>query len=89
MNEIFVFGKGKAPDWFNHQANLGRVKLFYDDDGNLLRARISSGVNNYIAEIGDSILNAKSGMVVIKEDKAKKYKVQNQTETKEEAKDEQ
>ena len=76
MNEAFIFGKDKAPTWFEKSANEGRVRNFYDDDGKLIRARIKSGVKEYIAEIGDSVMNTKSGIIVIKEDKAKKYKVQ-------------
>lgn len=89
MNETFVFGKDKVPAWFNDQANLGRIKIFYDDDMKVVRAKIMSGVNEYMAEIGDSIMNTKSGIIVIKEDKAKKYKVQDQKkeDKKEEAND--
>lgn len=76
MNEAFIFGKEKTPDWFNKAANEGRVRVFYDDDNKMVRARIKSGINEYTAEIGDSIMNTKFGFVVIKEDKAKKYKVQ-------------
>ena len=76
MNETFIFGKEKTPDWFNKAANEGRVRVFYDEDNKMVRARIKSGINEYIAEIGDSIINTRTGLIVIKEDKAKKYKVQ-------------
>lgn len=82
MNETFIFGKDATPAWFDEAANMGRVRTFYDDDNKLVRARIKSGITEYVAEIGDSIMNTKSGLVVIKEDKAKRYKVQNQKEEK-------
>lgn len=74
--ESFVLGEGKAPEWFNNEANAGRVKLIYDEDDQLIGAQILSGVKVYDALIGDSILNSKYGLAVIPKEKAKQYGVQ-------------
>lgn len=66
MNEEFIFGKDKAPAWFDEQAKKGRVKVEYDDDKKIVGARIFSGVNIYEAKVGDVIINSKSGLVVTK-----------------------
>ena len=66
MNEEFIFGKDKAPVWFDEQAKKGRVKVKYDDDKKIVGARIFSGVNIYEAKVGDVIINSKSGLVVTK-----------------------
>lgn len=65
MNEQFIFGKEKAPAWFDEQAKKGRVRVQYDDDKQITGARIFSGVNTYQAKVGDTIINSKSGLVVI------------------------
>jgi len=65
MNEQFIFGKEKAPVWFDEHAKKGRVKCIYDDDKKLVGARIFSGVNTYDAKVGDTIINSKSGLIVI------------------------
>lgn len=66
MNEQkFVFCEETVPAWFNKQANQGRVKTIYDDNHNIVSAKIFSGVNIYEAFPGDTIINSKSGLVVI------------------------
>lgn len=90
--EQFVFGEGKAPKWFDDQANAGRVKLIYDEDEQLVGAQILSGTKVYKAKIGDSILNTKYGLAVLPQEKAKQYGVQKKDakqdrENKEEKKD--
>ena len=66
MNEQkFVFCKDNVPAWFNKQANQGRVKTIYDDNHNIVSAKIFSGVNIYEAFPGDTIINSKSGLVVV------------------------
>lgn len=66
MAEQFIFGKDKVPEWFNEHAKLGRVRLIYDDENKLMTgAKIFSGVTTYEAKVGDTIINSKSGLVVI------------------------
>lgn len=75
-NETFVVGKEKIPQWFNDQASIGRAKVNKDEDGELLNIIIYGPTGNKIAKIGDSVMNTRSGLVVIPEEKAKKYNVQ-------------
>lgn len=74
--ESYVLGEGKAPEWFNKEANAGRVKLIYDEDDQLIGAQILSGMKVYDALIGDSIINTKYGLAVLPKEKAKQYGVQ-------------
>lgn len=78
MNEQkFVFCKEAVPAWFNKQANQGRVKITYDDDHNIVNAKIFSGVNIYDAFPGDTIINSKSGLIVISKPPVKAKAAQN------------
>jgi len=83
MMENFIFGTEKAPAWFDQEANAGRVKLLYDEDDQLVGARILSGMKTYEAKVGDSIMNTKYGLAVIPREKAKQYGVQNKDAKKE------
>ena len=65
MNEQFIFGKDKIPSWFDSQAKKGRVRTTYDDNHNIVSAKIFSGINTYEAFPGDTIINSKSGLVVV------------------------
>lgn len=90
--EQFIFGEGKAPVWFDEEANAGRVKLIHDEDEQLIGAKILSGTKVYEAKIGDSIFNTKYGLAVLPQEKAKQYGVQKKDvkqdrENKEEKKD--
>ncbi len=71
--ETYVFGNKNVPDWFNKEATSGRVKINYDDDGQIVNAKIVSGMKEYIANPGDTIMYTKSGLVVISKEKANKY----------------
>lgn len=88
MAENFIFGEGKAPEWFNKEANEGRVKLMFDEDDQLVGAQILSGTKVYEAKVGDSILNTKYGLVAIPREKAKQYGVQNKDVKQKEIKEE-
>lgn len=81
--ESFIFGEGKAPEWFNKEANAGRVKTILDEDDQIVGAQILSGTKVYEAKAGDSIVNTKYGLAVIPREKAKQYGVQNKDVKKE------
>lgn len=86
--ESFVLGEMKAPEWFNNEANKGRVKILRDEDNELIGAQILSGTKIYDAVVGDSILNTKYGLAVLPREKAKAYGVQKKDDTKKEIKEE-
>lgn len=86
--EGFVFGEMKVPDWFNKEANSGRIKLIFDEEDQMVAAQILSGTKVYEAKVGDSILNTKYGIVVIPREKAKQYGVQKKDDVKKETKEE-
>lgn len=86
--ESFIFGEGKAPEWFDKEANAGRVKIMYDEDDQMIGAQILSGTKVYEAKIGDSILNTKYGLAVLPKEKAKQYGVQKKDDAKKEIKEE-
>lgn len=65
MNDSFVLGKDVVPVWFNEEANKGRVRTIYDDNRNVQNVIINSGIKKYVASPGDTIINSKSGIVVI------------------------
>ena len=86
--ESFILGEQKAPEWFDKEANAGRVKIMYDEDDQMIGAQILSGTKVYEAKIGDSILNTKYGLAVLPKEKAKQYGVQNKDAKQKEIKDE-
>ena len=65
MNDSFVLGKDVVPVWFNEEANKGRVRTIYDDNRNVQNVIINSGIKKYVTSPGDTIINSKSGIVVI------------------------
>ena len=84
MNEQFIFGKDKVPSWFDEQAKQGRVKLSYSEENKLLvGAKIFSGVSTYEAKVGDTIINSKSGLIVIAKANAEKYTTKKNTKEEE------
>lgn len=74
--ESFIFGEMRAPDWFNKEANAGRVKVLYDEDDEILGAQIISGMKVYEVRIGDTVLYSKYGLSVVPKEKAKKFGLQ-------------
>lgn len=76
MNETFIIGKDKFPIWFNDEAMKGRAKVNRDDEGNILNVIIYGAAKNVVANVGDSIIRSKTGLLVIPKEKAKKYNVQ-------------
>lgn len=74
--EMFSVGKEKIPNWFNEEARKGRCKINKGDDDELINIVIYGPTGANVANIGDSIMKTKSGMLVIPEEKAKKYNVQ-------------
>lgn len=81
--ESFVFNGGKAPEWFNKEANAGRIKLMFDEDDQITGVQIASGTKVYEAKIGDTILNTKYGLAVLPKEKAKQYGMQTKESKKE------
>ena len=71
--ETYVLGNKMVPNWLNAEAAAGRVKMTYNEDGEIENAKVISGVKSYIANVGDTIMKTKSGLVVIGKEKAKKY----------------
>ena len=83
--QTFILGKEKIPSWFDEEASKGRARINYDDEGKIVNATLLSGSKTYTANVGDSIMNTKSGMVALSKEKAKQYGVQKK-DTKEEEK---
>lgn len=79
----FVVGKNAKnfPDWFNEHASAGRLKVVYDDDGNVDNIVVSNPTRRIVAHVGDTIMLMKSGLTVLTEEKAKRYKVQQNPKT--------
>lgn len=69
------------PDWFNEHASEGRLKVNYNDDGFVDNIVVSGPTKRMVAHIGDVIMLMKSGLTVISEEKAKRYKVQQNRKT--------
>ena len=86
--ENYILGEGKVPDWFNAEANAGRIKLIYDEDDQMIGCQVLSGTKVYDAVIGDSIINTKYGVVVLPKEKAKQYGVQKKDDKQKEEKKE-
>lgn len=78
--ESFIYGMGKVPEWFQKEANAGKVKQIFDEEGNSVEVQIASGTKVYIAHEGDTIINSKYGLVVLKQTEAKKFGVQKVTQ---------
>lgn len=77
----FVIGQ-EFPEWFENQCLLGRAKVNYDDDGEIVNVVVNSPVKRIIAYPGDSIMLLKSGLSVVPEEKAKKYGLQKEIDKK-------
>ena len=78
--ENFILGSGKVPEWFQKEANAGKVKQIFNEDGELRETQIASGTKVYVAHDGDTIINSNYGLVVLKQQDAKKYGVQKKDE---------
>lgn len=78
--ENFILGAGKVPEWFNEEANKGKVKQVYDEDGDLKETHIISGTKVYVAKEGDTIIKTNYGLVVLEQKEAKKFGVQKRDE---------
>ena len=63
--ESFVFGKQKAPFWFDE----------YDDEGEM-SAKLHTPTGILDVKVGDTIVYTKTGLGMIPQAKAKKYGVQ-------------
>ncbi len=74
--ETFVVGKDKFPDWFNQQAAMGRARTVRDDDGNIEYVVINNASGSYRAKVGDSVMKSKTGLLVIPQKTAQKYRMQ-------------
>ena len=61
----FVVGSKSYPDWFKEQASKGRVRVNYDDEGELINITIYGATKNYTAIPGDEIIFTKNGPSVV------------------------
>lgn len=73
--ESFVFGKQKAPFWFDEYCQKGRAKVNYDDEGEM-SAKLHTPTGILDVKVGDTIVYTKTGLGMIPQAKAKKYGVQ-------------
>ena len=64
-NKRFVLGNGVIPDWIEPFSKAGRIKFHYDDELNLISATIQSPTGPKKVNIGDTIVVASSGLIVI------------------------
>ena len=64
-NKRFVLGNGVIPDWIEPFSKAGRIKFHYDDEINLMYATIQSPTGPKKVNIGDTIVVASSGLIVI------------------------
>lgn len=72
----FVVGSGEEmPAWAKEEAAKGRMKTYYDDEGEIDYVRVYSTTKTYDAIPGDTIILLKSGLAVIPEYEAKKFGV--------------
>lgn len=69
------------PDWFKEQAAAGRIKINLDDDGHVDSMVVFSPTGRSVAQVGDVIMLMKSGLAVISEEKAQRYKIQQNPKT--------
>lgn len=64
-NKRFVLGNGVIPDWIEPFSKAGRIKFHYDDEIKLTSATIQSPTGPRKVNIGDTIVVASSGLIVI------------------------
>ena len=64
-NKRFILGNGAIPDWIESFSKAGRIKFHYDDEINLTSATIQSPTGPKKVNIGDTIVMASSGLIVI------------------------
>lgn len=74
--ETFVVGKDKFPNWFNEKAAMGRARIVRDDDGQLVHVVVNNTSGVFYAKPGDSIMKDKTGLLVIPQKTAQKYRMQ-------------
>lgn len=71
--KLFILDVDDFPSWFVDEASKGRAKIKYDEENEIESVKILSGTKTYEAVPGDTIMKLSTGMVVIKQDKAKKF----------------
>ena len=70
----FVVGEG-FPDWFNEEVGKGRARINYDNDGKLKNITLFTVSKQITANIGDVIVKTNTGMSLIPDEKAVKYRI--------------
>lgn len=76
MDNILKFVVGEEiPSWFNTEASIGRARVNYDEEGNLVNITLFTVSKQIVAEIGDVIVKTNTGLSLIPQKKAIKYKV--------------
>lgn len=71
----FTVGE-KIPDWFNAEAAIGRARVNQDESGNLVNITLFTVSKQIIANIGDVIVKTNTGLTLIPQKKAIKYRVE-------------
>lgn len=72
---IYFLGEGRIPEWINEEARKGRIKFNYDEQGELVNAKVISGAKRYTARLHDCIVQTVSGLTVIDAATAKRMKL--------------
>ena len=72
IKKVILSRSAKYPDWFTKECKLGKIKMNYDEDGELLNATVHTPVKIQTANIGDAIVKLRSGVHVIVADRVKK-----------------
>lgn len=75
--EKYIVGT-KIPGWLDTKIAIGRAKVNTDEEGNMVNIVVFTTNGSSVANVGDVILNAESGLVVIPEKQAVKYKLKPQ-----------
>lgn len=61
----YILGNGVIPDWIEPFSKAGRIKFHYDEEINLTSATIQSPTGPRKVNVGDTIIVASSGLIVI------------------------
>ena len=70
----FVVGEG-FPGWFNDEVGKGRARINYDENNNLVNITLFTVSKQIIANKGDVIVKTNTGMSLIPDEKAVKYRI--------------
>jgi len=74
VKQVVLKVKGNYPGWFDEECRKGKVKVNYDDNGDVISAAVHTPVKIITAHIGDSIIKSKAGLHVASKSNGKKGK---------------